>query len=607
MKLFHSLKFQFTLLFTVLIISICLTTTFLGIRQLSSAVEETFAAQGISIVERAASYINGNSFESLSASLDVNDLFYENTRRKLKDLKDYSGCLYLYTIAPFKGNIWHYIIDGSAEPYETQIFAALGEEDDINEYDDAFLKSFNSQVSVAGDLSDQGGWGWLISIYTPIFNSSGKVVGMIVCDFDGTHLHETIIAKQRQSAFIGIISLLFGIALIVFFLYRIFSPLLKFNVILKEIAFGEGDLTKRININNKNEIGELAGYFNMTLDKIINLIIAIKDEAANLNNTGNSLALNMHETASAMYQITEHLQNIRKMVINQSASVSQTHSTMEQVSANIEKLEVNVEAQTASVSRSSSAIEEMIANIQNVTKTLVRNSENVQELINVSDLGRSSLQKVTHDINEIAKESEGLLKINSVMENISSQTNLLSMNAAIEAAHAGESGKGFAVVASEIRKLAGSASEQSRTISDVLKKIKNAIDAITLSASVVFEKFQAIDERVRIVSDQETIIRQAMEEQGQGSRQILEDVSILNERTRMVKKDSLEMLGGSKEVISESETLDKATKEITEGMNEMAAGTEEVNSAVKHINEITTNTKKHIEILFNEISRFKVD
>jgi methyl-accepting chemotaxis protein len=249
----------------------------------------------------------------------------------------------------------------------------------------------------------------------------------------------------------------------------------------------------------------------------------------------------------------------------------------------------------------------MLENIESVTATLGRNAENVQELTKVSDTGRSSLQKVIADIQEIARESEGLLEINAVMENIASQTNLLSMNAAIEAAHAGEAGKGFAVVAGEIRKLAESSAAQSKTISDVLKRIKSAIDIITGSTNTVMQKFEAIDEGVRTVSAQETHIHRAMEEQGHGSQQILKAVGHLNELTQMVKQGSAEMLKGSREVIRESGNLEKTTVEISSGMNAMANSAEKIYSTVDEVNEICKTNKDCINALFTEVSKFKVN
>jgi methyl-accepting chemotaxis protein len=399
------------------------------------------------------------------------------------------------------------------------------------------------------------------------------------------------------------------IAAVVIFLIanNIAKPILKVSYTLKDISEGEGDLTKSINHNSKDEIGDLARYFNMTLEKIKHLIVTIKNQASRLSNIGSELASNMTETAAAVNQITANVQSIKGRVINQSASVTETNSTMEQITMNINKLNGHVDTQSSSVSRSSSAIEEMLANIQSVTQTLVKNANNVKDLAAASEVGRSGLQGVAEDIQKIARESEGLLEINSVMENIASQTNLLSMNAAIEAAHAGEAGKGFAVVADEIRKLAESSGEQSKTISTVLKKIKDSIDKITKSTDEVLNKFEAIDTKVKTVSEQGENIRNAMEEQNTGSQQILEAISQLNEITQMVKNGSAEMLEGSKEVIQESQNLGAVTQEIANGMSEMATGTDQINVAINRINTISGENKEHIELLVKEVSKFKVD
>jgi len=446
----------------------------------------------------------------------------------------------------------------------------------------------------------------IMFIVRPIQIANSDFNWTILIGASESHVLKEIRATTKFAVIFAAI-FIFATALVFFIvLGYMMKPIITVTDTLKDISQGEGDLTRTIPERGNDEISAMSRYFNLTLAKIKKLIVSIKEQTSVLSDTGNELASNMTETAAAMNEITANIENIKDQVINQNTSVSETNNDMEQITTNIDRLNEYVEKQSANVAQSSSAIEEMLANINSVTQTLVKNGESVNELTTASELGRECLQEAAANIQEIARESEGLLKINKVMKNIASQTNLLSMNAAIEAAHAGPAGKGFAVVAEEIRKLAESSNEQSKIISITLEKIKRSIDKVSESTVKTLARFEVIDTDVKTVSEQEEVIRSAMEEQNEGSKNILEAVGHLNEITGQVKEETVRMIMNSHEVINESKNLDQVTHEITGGVNEMATGAQQVNTAVNRINEISAKNRENIGQLVREVSMFKV-
>ena len=599
------LRTRILIVFAVLLLGLSAVNTILSVRKSTSIAFDIFTRDGIFLAEKAASVIDGDKFEAISKSLDKTDPFYEEVRQKLCKMWDESILLYIYTIAPGGGTGYRYIIDGSGD-IGSETFSEIGTEIDTEEYAATFFKTWETGTSQLSSL-EISDWGYLVSVYEPIKNSRGEMVGIVGCDFDAQFLYDSIRSQIIEQIIIGIIFTVSGVIVMFLLVNPIFVRIYLISKILEILSRGEGNLSARIKIERDDEIDSMAALFNKTMERISEMVILIKDQTINLSNVGNELSENMNSTAIAISEITGNIQKIRSQVMNQSATVTETNATMEQVVGNFDRLNAQVEVQNENVSQSSTAIEEMIANIQSVTNTLVRNTENVRKLISASETGKTSLEEVSRDIQEIARESEGLFEINAVMENISSQTSLLSMNAAIEAAHAGEAGKGFAVVASEIRKLAESSGKQSKTTSAVLKKIKDSIDKITKSAGVVLDKFQDIDSGVHIVSEQESNIRNSMEEQNTGSKQILEAVGLLLDITRQVKEGSMEMLRGSQQVIEEGNKLAAATEEITADINNIAAGADYIDSAVERVRTITNNNKEHINALSGEVGRFKVE
>jgi methyl-accepting chemotaxis protein len=412
----------------------------------------------------------------------------------------------------------------------------------------------------------------------------------------------------RFTIMLAVLAIAVAIVVIYLVLGTTIKPILNVTATLKDISEGEGDLTRRLEVASKDEIGSLSSYFNETLGTIGTLIKRIKYKVNALTNTGHELTENMEKTSRSVDVISANFDGMKVKMSKQEESAVEAEKAVNAIKDNITSLNQLIESQSESINTSSSAVEEMTANIRSVTRTLVENSKNVSELMGASENGKIGLHAVAEKIKEIAKDSEGLLEINMVMNKIASQTNLLSMNAAIEAAHAGEAGKGFAVVADEIRKLAESSAQQSKTTAAMLKKIKASIDSITVSSDDVLSRFEVIDTGVKTVSTHEENIRNAMEEQEVGGRQILDSMNRLKEISVSVKEGAGGMMTSGDLLNKQTGELISSSNDVVTGMNEIVNGAmREIKSAVNLVEEMSAENSRNFDELKAESQKFKVD
>jgi methyl-accepting chemotaxis protein len=420
----------------------------------------------------------------------------------------------------------------------------------------------------------------------------------------------SVVMAARNSVILVILAAGLGMGLvgffIIFFVCRSISQPIKgvYSVLQK---IGEGDLTGKIIVKTSDEIGEMMRLLDQTRQSMGSLIMTIKDTAMSLFTVGAELATVTGESASVIEEVSSNTERVRIESGKESASTAETNAAIEEVIQGIENLNASIEKQVDSVTQSASSIEELTSNIASVTHALVENGQNVENLTAASEKGRTGLFEVSTDIEDVARESEGLMEINAVIQTIASQTNLLSMNAAIEAAHAGEAGKGFAVVADEIRKLAESSSKQAKSVAGALKKMKESLEKISGSTGTVIGNFKDIDEAVQTVAVQEKNIQAAMEKQETGSRVLMGITGTLQEITQNVQAGSAEMLEGSRKVRDGGKTLESATARILNGVDGVVGGMTQINNAIARIQEISQTNKQSIDTLVQNISKFRVE
>ena len=375
---------------------------------------------------------------------------------------------------------------------------------------------------------------------------------------------------------------------------------------LKDMATGEADLTKRVKLLRRDEIGNLAINFNEFCTKLQQIVAEIKQSKQELETTGGALTVSTENTSNSIAEIIGNLDSIHHQISSQNTTVASTASAVDHIMKDISTLNGMITDQSAGIAEASSAVEQMIGSISSVTQSVDIMADSFSSLSQNAEAGFAKQQDVNERILLIEKQSQMLREANMAISSIASQTNLLAMNAAIEAAHAGEAGRGFSVVADEIRKLSETSSIQSKTISSQLKKIQGSIEEVVQASTDASSALTVMSGKIKETDGLMSQIKLAMEEQDTGSRQILESLRSMNESTQAVQGASQDIAYQNKAILQEVETLKTASNKMSQGMNDMASGAHKIRETGKDLGNISQNMKESIQKIGGQIDLFTV-
>ncbi|GAB1482182.1 hypothetical protein MASR2M78_09970 [Treponema sp.] len=398
---------------------------------------------------------------------------------------------------------------------------------------------------------------------------------------------------------------------IIVFSYWVISgiskPLSQVSRGLAEIALGGGDLSKRLEIKSKDEIGKLASNSNSFVTSMSSLIESIRRDATKTRDTVEILVSRVNDTGAAENKIEEAVHAVSRALELQSSGVERAFESVKRMDTAIGTLQEMVVSQAASVSESSASIEQMIANIRSVNTNVERTGVLMQGLLSASQIGEDAVAEVGVRGQAVDQKSVHLFEANEIIAGIATQTNLLAMNAAIEAAHAGDAGRGFAVVADEIRKLSESVGSESHGIAVNLRDINEAIRSMVESAESTKTAFGNMNNLIRELNDLETEIKQAMAEQSGGSSEILIALAQINEITENVRSFATQMEQDGSSLESELASLHERTRELDTSMAAVQDSADSIESSVAEVASLSGEVDDRMTGLTEKLSSFKLD
>ena len=378
------------------------------------------------------------------------------------------------------------------------------------------------------------------------------------------------------------------------------------NTTMQEIAEGSGDLTVKLRAAGADEIVAIGRGFNKFVSTLNMMIGSIASNAVSMAKIGGELSDSAAEISRDVSSITADIEDLDAVAQQQSVSVTETAATITQIAQNLDTLNSRIEGQSSAVTESFAAIQQVLSNIEGISNSLSQATGSFDKLKGSATGGKGSINAVQELVAKLASQSDSLLEANSVINNIASQTNLLAMNAAIEAAHAGEAGKGFSVVAEEIRKLAESSSAQSKTIAAGLKATIELIKSIVNAATAADGAFDTVTANIDSVAALVHEINASMHNQSSGSQQIINALREIADTTAHIRDNSAEMNSGSQSILTEMSRLENVSLQLKDRTDSITASVEAINSSISAIAQNSNSNKDAIDSLVGMTEKFKL-
>lgn len=442
-------------------------------------------------------------------------------------------------------------------------------------------------------------WNWIIS--------SGNYYDDINIEMDAIEqdANDKFLTLYIAVVITTIIIMVVAIVIAIVFANRFSKPIIETGDMLEKMA--NGNLTLKLeDKGNKTEIGVMRKNVNAFAGSMNKMITTSKQNIESLNKVAVDLNHSSEDISNEIKQISNNSTKLADNAKVQQTTVSDAVTSMNEMSQIVENLTSQIRDQNDSISQSSAAIEEMVSNIYSITQNIDKFGNSFESLSKNSLSGKTAMKNVAELIKVVSEESSKLQETNKIIETVAQQTNLLAMNAAIEAAHAGDAGKGFSVVAQEIRKLSENTTKQSHMIKETLTKVTEKIQAVNEASDTAGMVFDGIADQIS--NDDKLIneIRASMEEQSSGSKQIVDSLSDMKNSAHIIMESSGRMNDEISSVVAQVSQMEIISTEIQRSTQDIQTSSKVISNNSEGLMTMAGKNRNLAESLSEETDKYTV-
>ena len=468
----------------------------------------------------------------------------------------------------------------------------------IDSYAAAFTRLVTTDQQIA-DLRDD-----LDVVYDLLLTNTERAIAAadeqlltLRTDTDGAAARSVFILSLLMAAAVA-----FAIVMILLIFRSVSRPL---RIIVDGAArIAAGNLSTDVVYGKRNEFGTIANGMNQAMTRLRELMSGLKSASTSSSELTEQLAESSTEAATAVTQITANVQSISDRNSALTDRTSATSQSASKIADGASRLAELVQGQSANVSETTAAVEEMIANIRNVTSIAESKQTSARALVKAAEEGNDLVGSTNEAVKEVTSLTGNIREVIKVINDIASQTNLLAMNAAIEAAHAGDAGRGFAVVAEEIRQLAESSSTNARQIGEMLESVTKRIDEVAESSSRSTTTFGSIKHEIQTFADSLQEIAQSMGEMSAGSGQVLAATESMSSSSEEINTQTGAIDRNVREISTAMGEIDDLASQVANGISEIRDALNEINSAVSDLSTMSDANRQSAKTMEEDLSRF---